>query len=99
MSTKHSKSLPDDHEHRPHDHDDHHGHVSGPHQHHDHGHRLADNTSEKRLRIATVVLLAFTVVEAGGGLWANSIALHCWRKPHIWVQTVARFYLPSWRFE
>ena len=44
------------------------------HDHHSHF-AYAHHASEQRLRRALVVLFAFTVVEAAGGFWANSIAL------------------------
>jgi cobalt-zinc-cadmium efflux system protein len=47
----------------------HHGHGSS-HHHHDHA-----GVGARRLWLALAVLGAFTVVEAAGGLWANSIAL------------------------
>ncbi len=59
-------------------HHDHHAHDSHGHDAHGHDHhshfapRIA---SEQRLKRALVVLFAFTVVEAAGGFWANSIAL------------------------
>jgi len=57
------------------------------HSHHDHGHdhhhepgqphiHGADHLSERRLWVAFGLLFAFTLVEAGGGLWANSVALY-----------------------
>jgi cobalt-zinc-cadmium efflux system protein len=45
------------------------------HDHHSHSHFAPTNASEQRLKRALVVLFAFTVVEAVGGFWANSIAL------------------------
>jgi cobalt-zinc-cadmium efflux system protein len=45
------------------------------HDHGGHGHDHAKNTSTERLRAAFGLLFAFTVVEAIGGFWANSIAL------------------------
>jgi cobalt-zinc-cadmium efflux system protein len=53
-----------------HGHDDHH-HAHGPG--HVHG---ADQASEHRLWVAFGLLACFTLVEAGGGLWANSVALY-----------------------
>lgn len=53
----------------------------GHHEHHgrdDHGHaahKHGADASERRLRAALALLFAFTVVEAVGGFWANSIAL------------------------
>lgn len=48
----------------------HHGHA------HDHGaHRHGDRGGERRLTIALIVLGSFTLVEAAGGYFANSIAL------------------------
>ena len=58
-----------------HSHGDHHGHSHG-HTHapgHVHG---ADQASERRLWMALGLLFSFTLVEAGGGLWANSVALY-----------------------
>jgi cobalt-zinc-cadmium efflux system protein len=52
-------------EHRDHAHEEH-GHA---------GHDHAGRASDKRLRAALVLLFAFTVFEAVGGFWANSIAL------------------------
>src|SRR5579864_6872911 len=50
-----------------------HGHGHG----HDHGHiHGTDQASERRLWVAFGLLTCFTVVEAGGGLWANSVALY-----------------------
>jgi cobalt-zinc-cadmium efflux system protein len=59
----------------PHSHG-HHGH----HHHHHHDHRRdgaghAHDSGERRLLIALVILGSFTVVEAAGGYYANSIAL------------------------
>jgi cobalt-zinc-cadmium efflux system protein len=51
-----------------------HGHGHGPHHHH-HPHHHHEQASERRLWLALAVLGAFTVVEAIGGFWANSIAL------------------------
>ena len=68
------------HDHHDHGHDhDHHGHDHGPgHGHgHSHGHSHShDQASERRLWWAFGLLSAFTVVEAIGGWWANSIALY-----------------------
>src|SRR5580704_5683973 len=62
-----------------HSHADGHGHSHGhSHEHshgHDHGHG-ADQASERRLWVAFGLLICFTLVEAGGGLWANSVALY-----------------------
>ncbi len=57
------------HSHSDHGHDHHHapGHV------HAHG---AEHLSERRLWVAFGLLFSFTLVEAGGGLWANSVALY-----------------------
>ncbi len=58
----------------PHDQHTHHTHEGGhapagaPHDH-------TSGASEQRLRRALTLLFLFTLVEAGGGLWANSIAL------------------------
>src|ERR1700733_153721 len=55
---------------RDHGHDDHH-HAQG------HGHvHGADQASERRLWLAFGLLGGFTLVEAVGGLWANSVALY-----------------------
>ncbi len=54
-----------------HEHDHHH---AGEDEHHSHF-AYAHHASEQRLRRALVLLFAFTVVEAVGGFWANSIAL------------------------
>lgn len=59
-----------DHDHaQTHDHDDEHGHGHG------HAHAHGRTASERRLSLALGILAAFTVVEAVGGWWANSIAL------------------------
>lgn len=50
---------------------DHSGHAHGPG--HVHG---GDQASERRLWVAFGLLLCFTLVEAGGGVWANSVALY-----------------------
>ena len=58
-----------------HSHDHHHDHGHG-HSHslgHVHG---TDQASERRLWLALGLLFCFTLVEAGGGLWANSVALY-----------------------
>jgi cobalt-zinc-cadmium efflux system protein len=52
-----------------HGHDPGHSHAAG----HAHG---ADQASERRLWAALGLLFCFTLVEAGGGLWANSVALY-----------------------
>jgi cobalt-zinc-cadmium efflux system protein len=54
-----------------HAHDHGHGHAHAPG--HVHG---ADQASERRLWVALGLLFCFTLVEAGGGLWANSVALY-----------------------
>jgi cobalt-zinc-cadmium efflux system protein len=63
-----------------HSHQDHgHGHDQGHDHHHAHGHghvHGADQSSEQRLWVAFGLLFSFTLVEAGGGLWANSVALY-----------------------
>ncbi len=63
-----------------HSHQDHgHGHDHGHHDHPAHGHSHvhgADQSSERRLWVAFGLLFCFTLVEAGGGLWANSLALY-----------------------
>jgi len=50
------------------EHDEHKGHGHAVHKH-------GAGSSEQRLRAALAVLFAFTLVEAVGGYWANSIAL------------------------
>jgi cobalt-zinc-cadmium efflux system protein len=62
----HGTSHGADHNHDP-GHDPHHaaGHVHG-----------ADQASERRLWLAFGLLACFTLVEAAGGLWANSVALY-----------------------
>jgi cobalt-zinc-cadmium efflux system protein len=54
-----------------HAHDHTHDHSHG----HGHSHDHTRDVSEHRLRRALVLLFLFTVVEAVGGFWANSIAL------------------------
>ena len=60
-------------------HDHHHGdepHDHADHEHsHGHAHSHVKDASEQRLRRALTLLFLFTVVEAVGGFWANSIAL------------------------
>src|ERR1700721_461973 len=56
-----------------HDSDKHHDHTHAGHGHAGHDH--AGTASEQRLRAALALLFAFTVVEAVGGYWSNSIAL------------------------
>ncbi len=56
-------------------------HSHGHHHGHDHAHAPghvhgADQASERRLWVALGLLFCFTLVEAGGGLWANSVALY-----------------------
>jgi cobalt-zinc-cadmium efflux system protein len=64
------------HSHGAHDgHDGHDGHHHHDHNHDDDGHNHTKGVSERRLLAALIVLFAFTLVEAVGGLWANSIAL------------------------
>ena len=69
------------HSHQHHDHDHDHGHRhagQGSHSGHGHGdgaHSHARDAGEQRLLIALVILGSFTVVEAAGGYFANSIAL------------------------
>lgn len=60
----------DHHRHHHHDHDHDHGHDHG-HAHHSHG----SEGGERRLGIALAILGSFTLVEALGGYFANSIAL------------------------
>ena len=52
-----------------HDHGHEHRHAPG------HGHPHGRGGSERRLKIALGLLGSFTIVEAAGGFWANSIAL------------------------
>jgi len=63
------------------------GHSHGRDHNHDHGHAPhhvhapghvhgADQASERRLWLAFGLLFCFTLVEAGGGIWANSVALY-----------------------
>lgn len=49
------------------------GHDHAGHSHGSHGH--GKDASEQRLRAALALLFSFTLVEAAGGFWANSIAL------------------------
>jgi cobalt-zinc-cadmium efflux system protein len=56
-----------------HDSNKHHDHAHQGHAHAGHDH--AGNGGEQRLRAAFALLFAFTVVEAVGGFWSNSIAL------------------------
>jgi cobalt-zinc-cadmium efflux system protein len=56
-----------------HSHGHHHGHGHSHAAGHVHG---ADQASERRLWVALGLLFSFTLVEAGGGLWANSVALY-----------------------
>lgn len=59
-----------------HDHDSHEEHGDHDHSGHSHGsHSHAQGAGERRLIIALVILGAFTLVEAVGGYFANSIAL------------------------
>ena len=58
------------HVHAEHDHD--HAHHAGS---HGHGHNHAHGASARRLAWAVAVLLIFTVIEAVGGWWVNSLAL------------------------
>ncbi|MEJ0008765.1 MAG: cation diffusion facilitator family transporter [Steroidobacteraceae bacterium] len=62
-----------------HDHGHDHGHSPDQGHRHDHGHghvHGADQASERRLWVAFGLLFSFTLVEAGGGVWANSVALY-----------------------
>lgn len=69
MAHAHGHSHHEDHGHgHDHDHDHDHGHGHA-------GHSHAGHASEQRLRTALAVLFTFTLVEAAGGWWANSIAL------------------------
>jgi len=58
--------------HADHRHDHHHGHGDG--HHHSHHHHAQD-ASERRLLFALLILGSFTLIEAVGGFFANSIAL------------------------
>jgi cobalt-zinc-cadmium efflux system protein len=70
MNKQHDSDEHPDHAHQEHDHAGH------DHAGHDHaGHDHTGTASEQRLRAALALLLAFTVVEAVGGFWSNSIAL------------------------
>lgn len=64
-------------------HDSHAGHAHDHGHHHDHAHAHgaghvhgADQASARRLWLAFGLLLCFTLVEAVGGWWANSVALY-----------------------
>lgn len=69
--TEHHHPHGDDHDVHAHPHD--HGHEHG-HQHHGHHHHGA-NASARRLSWALAILVVFTVIEAVGGWWVNSLAL------------------------
>jgi cobalt-zinc-cadmium efflux system protein len=56
-----------------HNSDEHHDHAHAGHGHAGHDH--TGTASEHRLRSALALLFAFTLVEAAGGFWSNSIAL------------------------
>lgn len=71
MAAQHDHNEHSDHDHKDHGHKSHKGHEAHGHAGHDH----AGNASEQRLRVALALLFAFTLVEAVGGFWANSIAL------------------------
>src|SRR5690349_3331131 len=59
-------------QHHAHDHHAHHPHTHDPHHaHHHHGH----DASERRLLLALLILGSFTLIEAVGAYFANSIAL------------------------
>jgi cobalt-zinc-cadmium efflux system protein len=60
------------HDHTGHDHG---GHHSGGDLGHRHGHAQASEAGERRLIFALAILATFTVIEALGGYFANSIAL------------------------
>lgn len=52
--------------------------MAHAHHHHGEAHHSHDHTkdaSEQRLRRALALLFVFTIIEAAGGVWANSIAL------------------------
>jgi cobalt-zinc-cadmium efflux system protein len=59
----------------PHSHEHHGAHHHPGHRHGHGGHGHAHDAGEYRLLIALVILAGFTVVEAAGGYFANSIAL------------------------
>lgn len=59
-----------EHAHHHHHRHEHHGHAG-----HDHPHSHGDRGGERRLGIALAILATFTLIEALGGWWANSIAL------------------------
>ena len=72
--------MPHSHDHHDHHHHAEHGsHAADEHEHgHGHGHGAhshAQDAGERRLLIALVILGSFTVIEAVGGWFANSIAL------------------------
>src|SRR5215469_5984748 len=79
-----SEFMPHAHEHHSHHHHAGHGAHAAHEQRHEHGHGQghghgahdhARDASERRLLIALVILASFTVIEAVGGYFANSIAL------------------------
>jgi len=61
-----------DHSHDGHRHGHHHSHGHGEHH---HSHHHGQDASQRRLILALVILGSFTVIEAIGGYFANSIAL------------------------
>jgi cobalt-zinc-cadmium efflux system protein len=69
----HDHSHDHDHSHG-HGHSHDHHHSPGPHHAHAHHHHSHDG-SERRLLLALLILGSFTVIEAVGGYFANSIAL------------------------
>ena len=72
MAQAHDHYLGHDHHHG-HDHDHAHGHG---HRHaHGHGHPHGEHAPERRLQLALGILVTFTLIEAVGGWFANSIAL------------------------
>src|ERR1700722_7759108 len=59
------------------DHGHHHDHGHDHQDAHGHGHvHGADQASERRPWVALGLLFSFTLVAAGGGVWANSVALY-----------------------
>ena len=72
--------MADPHHHHAHGHDHDHARSDAhePHHHHTHGHgghAHGERSGEQRLKIALLILGSFTLVEALGGWFANSIAL------------------------
>lgn len=71
----HEHSHPAGHGQHGHSHAPGHGHDHGHGHGHAHGHAHGRSTGERRLLLTLGILLTFTVIEAGGGWLANSIAL------------------------